>query len=32
MIVQVKYIKYEEHLNKIVVLYEQTHAQVHVGL
>ena len=32
MIVQMKYIKYEERLNKINVLYEWTHAQLHVGL
>jgi hypothetical protein len=32
MIVQMKYIKYEEHLNKIDVLNEWTRAQVHVGL
>jgi len=31
MTVQIEYIKYEEHLNKIDVLYEWTRAQVHVG-
>jgi hypothetical protein len=29
---QIKYIKYEEHLNEIDVVYEWTHAQVHVRL
>jgi hypothetical protein len=32
MTVQMKYIKYEEHLNKINILHEWTHAQVHMGL
>ena len=32
MIVQMKYINYVEHLNKINILYEWTHAQVHVRL